>query len=204
VSESSALSDILPRDRSDAAPITAHLRGLLEQLHNGQGDRPRITITLEQDAWAMLEAQFRRPYKPHSSYMYLPLDVGTVAFERKRETAPAVVAPSEVVTDQGAYRVRLGLPEAHAYTFLGDPTGVTPEAQAQLDAAREHAASWTPGAIEAKAAQLEGERQVAAGDGGSGPRPESAIYDRVPLSAPPSAVEANVPTYGGPWKGDRK
>lgn len=79
------LDALLPPDRADAAPITNHLRGLLEALHNGQGERPRITITLEQDAWTMLEAQFRRPYRPHSSYTLVALDVGTVAFERRKD-----------------------------------------------------------------------------------------------------------------------
>jgi hypothetical protein len=218
------IDDILPADRSDAAPITTHLRGLLEQLHNGQGERPRITITLEQDAWAMLEAQFRRPYRPHSSYMYLPLDVGTVAFERKREATPepppeaSKLCPHGVDVSPGSafYCTRcMGAPlkrpvsvdVPERFTFLGDPAGatLTPEVQAQLDAARAQTAAWTPSAIEAKAALLEGERSAAAGDGGSsGPRSESAIYDAAPLSAPATAVEANVPTYGGPWKGDGK
>jgi hypothetical protein len=156
------LDDILPPDRSDAAPITTHLRGLLEQLHNGQGERPRITITLEQDAWAMLESQFRRPYKPHSSYLYLPLDVGTVAFERKRSAEP------ECPPESSGPRC-MGAPLATPITIPCEPM------------------PWDASAIEAKAAALAPRDALVIADEAlsRAPRSEGAIY-----TAPMTGAEA--------------
>lgn len=219
MSENSALMDILPPDRSDAAPITTHLRGLLEQLHNGQGERPRITITLDTDAWAMLEAQFRRPYKPHSSYLYLPLDVGTVAFERKRE---ATVAELAGLTPKG-FAPPLGEPYRHPLpepdpppADSADSHGPPPEAiggpRPPYNHTREDGPfapcpicaemltragvrppadppKWDASAIEAKAAALSVPEST-------GARAADAIY-----TAPMTGAEA---TYGGPRKGDGK
>lgn len=185
----SALLDILPPDRSDAAPITTHLRGLLEQLHNGQGERPRITITLDSDAWAMLEAQFRRPYRPHSSYMYLPLDVGTVAFERKRE---ATVAELAGLLPKG-FVPPLGTPYRHPLPEPDPPPAPSPSALAKaLDVPQLR--TWDASAIEAKAAEIAVGSALA--DELHVGRPADAIY-----TAPMTGAEA---TYGGPWKGDGK
>lgn len=168
------LDAILPPDKADSAPITHHLRGLLESLHNGQGDRPRITITLEQDAWSMLESQFRRPYRPHSSYMLVPLDVGAVAFERRKEAPPegplrpAVVAVPEGMTLEEAQRTGKAETLRHP-VFAEGCVGV----------------KWDAAAIEAKAASLS----------------TGAIYS-APMAEPmvEGGKVVDVAVYGGPWK----
>jgi hypothetical protein len=193
------LDDILPPDRSDAAPITTHLRGLLEQLHNGQGERPRITIALEADAWAMLERQFRRPYRPHSSYMYIPIpDAGVVAFERKRES---IAIPASETQNDDLSGPPLPLPELFPFrrgdtqpaNFLGERPSDR-EAESPPKAVR----PWTTIDLEAKAAALTVPTDSR--------RPEDAIYT-APLAGPISEAGApvvDVATYGGPWKGDGK
>jgi hypothetical protein len=206
------IDDILPPDRSDAAPITAHLRGLLQELRREGAEAPRITITLDADAWSALELQFRRPFRPHSSYKYLPLDVGVVAFERRREAneEPPIFgdrASTQTPARQGALLDRpveiacAPMPwQTGRVNFLGE-SGPTPEAAAAFAAARAHDAAWTPDAIEAKAALLEGERTVAIAGISSGPRPSDAIYS-APMVHPMTEISGKVDVagYGGPWK----
>lgn len=229
------LDDIMPVDKSDAAPITEHLRGLLQELRRAGADLPRITITLDADAWAALELQFRRPFRPHSSYKYLPLDVGVVAFERRRDEpekqpappngpSPAQLAEGYIemkcrhcgITTSGfrltwcvgcgkGYFGTITTPTSAPVNFLGEAApALTPEAAAAFGAARAHAAAWTPDAIEAKAAQLEGERAVSlAGISATGQRPSDAIYTTLmagPISEGNGTAKVDVAGYGGPWK----
>lgn len=97
----SVLDDVLPPDRADAAPVTGPLRELLAALTVPGGEKPRISIELDEDGWRALEAQFRRPFRPHSSYKLLPLETGVVAFQRKREPEVAEVCGARPALDSG-------------------------------------------------------------------------------------------------------
>jgi hypothetical protein len=170
----SVLNDILPQDRSDAAPITQHLRGLLQELRREGAEAPRITITLDADAWSALELQFRRPFRPHSSYKYLPLDAGVVAFERRREEQEAVAAP------QTAPLLRWW---ENGPSHTGAP------------APRAEIPPWTPERVEAQAASISAGQRV------DERRPEDAIYS-APMVHPMTEIsgKVDVATYAGPWK----
>lgn len=179
------LDDILPADKSDAAPITQHLRGLLQELRRAGSDLPRITITLDDDAWSALELQFRRPGRPHSSFKVIPLDCGVVAFERKRE--PEQPRPSSLCSRGCGELADLcdgDCTEAEPNVFdpwqmprpRGDGMGFGQDAEGRDI----WPAPSAPGG-------------VGRGPPPPSPRPADAIY-----SAPISSDDAA--TYGGPWR----
>lgn len=103
----SILDDILPPQRYDEAPVTAPLRQLLEALTAAGGERPRISIEVDDDAWRRLETMWRRPYRPHATVTYLALEAGTVEFRRRPVVASALSGhegqpwpdPSRLVAD---------------------------------------------------------------------------------------------------------
>jgi hypothetical protein len=91
----SLLDDILPTQRYDETPVTNACRSLLQALTSpGAKEQPRLTVELGPDEWRALEAQFRRPFRPHASSKLLPVEgVGWVEFRRaKAADVPPLVA----------------------------------------------------------------------------------------------------------------
>lgn len=203
----SILDDILPSQRYDEAPVTAPLRQLLQALSGAGGEPVRVSIELDAGAWRKLEMMWRRPYRPHASATYLALDVGTVEFRRRQETAQEV--PQQ---DGPAYLQR---PIA-----FGSLTGGDAVAMADHEMEWPSACDWAyesgpVACARAGCGRPPNEHPVPKAAGWSGPPavpdapPPSSTYTSVGPSgiivrAFPGGREVAAPlpepSYDGPWK----
>lgn len=80
-----ANDDILPPDRADSSRILGAAQELVAALARRTPDgTARVTVRLGPAEWRALEAETRRPYRPHakSTYVAHPEGCGAVTFER--------------------------------------------------------------------------------------------------------------------------
>jgi hypothetical protein len=214
----SLLDDVLPAQRYDETSVTNACRSLLQALTSpGAKEQPRLTVELGADEWRALEAQFRRPFRPHSSSKLLPVEgVGWVEFRRAKVEAVEISNPGVPAISVGHFRHwRDAVPAEHPNALDGlaalaervQPIALLPEVAAAISEAKAERAAWTPDAVLAKGVVRESLPEgrplavpvVVAVDEALPPTEARLGGMRIVNLAPPLS-DAD----GGVWKGDSK
>lgn len=100
-----SLADMLPPDKADESRILQAAFALVASLaRRTPSGRAEVTVTLDAEGWAALEAERRRYLRPHASYVYAPHPEGAGAVRLVRAQGDAVVLYADPPTDAAPRR----------------------------------------------------------------------------------------------------